>query len=152
MSKTLAQNRKARHDYFIEDSFETGIVLKGTEVKSIRQGKVSIKEAYAEVKDGEVHVIGMHVSPYEQGNRYNVDPLRKRKLLLHKKEILKLERKLKQESITLIPLSLYINDKGLVKVNLAICKGKKKYDKRDAIAKRDSDMRIKREIKNRNSR
>ncbi len=152
MSKTVAQNRKARHDYFIEDSIETGIVLKGTEVKSIRQGKVSIKEAYAELKNGEIHVVGMHVSPYEQGSINNVDVLRKRKLLLHKKQILKLERKLKQESITLIPLSLYINDKGYVKVNLGICKGKKKYDKRDAIQKRDSEMRIKREIKNRNNR
>ncbi len=152
MSRTVSQNRKARHDYFIEDSFETGIVLKGTEVKSIRQGKASIKEAYAELKNGEVHIIGMHVSPYEQGNIYNVEPLRKRKLLLHKKEILKLERKLKQDSITLIPLALYINDRGLVKVNLAVCKGKRKYDKRDAIQKRDSDMRIKREIKNRNFR
>ncbi len=152
MSRTVSQNRKARHDYFIEDSFETGIVLKGTEVKSIRQGKASIKEAYAELKNGEVHIIGMHVSPYEHGNIYNVEPLRKRKLLLHKKEILKLERKLKQDSITLIPLALYINDRGLVKVNLAVCKGKRKYDKRDAIQKRDSDMRIKREIKNRNFR
>lgn len=150
MSKIVSQNRKARHDYFIEDSFETGIVLKGTEVKSIRQGKASIKEAYAELKNGEVHVVGMHISPYEQGNIFNVDPLRKRKLLLHKKEILKLERRLKQESITLVPLSLYINDRGLVKVNLAVAKGKKKYDKRDAIQKRDSDMRIKRELKNRN--
>ncbi len=152
MSRTVSQNRKARHDYFIEDSFETGIVLKGTEVKSIRQGKASIKEAYAELKNGEVHIIGMHVSPYEHGNIYNVEPLRKRKLLLHKKEIIKLERKLKQDSITLIPLALYINDRGLVKVNLAVCKGKRKYDKRDAIQKRDSDMRIKREIKNRNFR
>ncbi len=150
MSRTVAQNKKARHDYFIEDSFETGIVLKGTEVKSIRQGKASIKEAYAELKNGEVHIVGMHVSPYEQGSINNVDVLRKRKLLLHKRELIKLERKLKQESITLIPLSLYINDRGLVKVNLAICKGKKKYDKRDAIAKRESDMRLKREIKNRN--
>ncbi len=152
MGRTVSQNKKARHDYFIEDSFETGIVLKGTEVKSIRLGKASIKEAYAELKNGEVHVVGMHVSPYEHGNIYNVDPLRKRKLLLHKREIRKLERKLKQDSLTLIPLSLYINDKGLVKVNLAVCKGKKKYDKRDAIQKRDSDMRIKREIKNRNFR
>lgn len=146
----VSQNKKARHDYFIEEQLETGIVLKGTEVKSIRQGKASIKEAYAELKHGEIHLVGMHVSPYEHGNIFNVDSLRKRKLLLHKREILKLERRLKQESITLVPLSLYINDRGLVKVSLAVAKGKKKYDKRDTIQKRDADMRIKRELKNRN--
>ncbi len=152
MGKIVSQNKKARHDYFIEDTIECGIALTGTEVKSIRLGKASIKEAYAEIKKSEVYIVGMHISPYEHGNIYNVDALRKRKLLLHKKEILKLERKIKQESITLVPLSLYLNNKGLIKVKLAVCKGKKKYDKRYDIAKRDSEMRIKREIKNRNFR
>lgn len=151
MRKLLAQNKKARHDYFIEDDIEVGMVLKGTEVKSVRAGKVSIKEAYAVIKAGEVFVVGMHVSPYEQGSIFNVDPLRDRKLLLHKKQIIKLERALKQNSYTLIPLSVYINDRGLMKMSLGLCRGKKQYDKRDAIAKRESDMRIKREIRNRNN-
>lgn len=150
MKKLLAQNKKARHDYFIEDDIEVGLVLTGTEVKSVRAGKVSIKEAYAHIKGSEVFVVGMHISPYEQGNVFNVDPLRDRKLLLHKKQIIKLERALKQSSYTLIPLSVYINDRGLMKMSLGLCRGKKQYDKRDTIAKRESDMRIKREIRNRN--
>lgn len=149
MGKTLAQNKKARYEYFVDDSFEVGMVLKGTEVKSVRAGKVSIKEAYAEIRSGEVFVVGMHISPYEQGNINNVDPLRRRKLLLHKREILKLERKLKQDSYTLIPLAVYLSDRGLMKMNLGLCKGKRKYDKRDAISKRESDLRLQREIKNR---
>lgn len=149
MGKTLAQNKKARYEYFVDDSFEVGMVLKGTEVKSVRAGKVSIKEAYAEIRSGEVFVVGMHISPYEQGNINNVDPLRRRKLLLHKREILKLERKLKQDSYTLIPLAIYLSDRGLMKMNLGLCKGKRKYDKRDAISKRESDLRLQREIKNR---
>lgn len=149
MGKTLAQNKKARYEYFVDDSFEVGMVLKGTEVKSVRAGKVSIKEAYAEIRGGEVFVVGMHISPYEQGNINNVDPLRRRKLLLHKREILKLERKLKQDSYTLIPLAVYLSDRGLMKMNLGLCKGKRKYDKRDAISKRESDLRLQREIKNR---
>lgn len=149
MGKTLAQNKKARYEYFVDDSFEVGMVLKGTEVKSVRAGKVSIKEAYAEIRGGEVFVVGMHISPYEQGNINNVDPLRRRKLLLHKREILKLERKLKQDSYTLIPLAIYLSDRGLMKMNLGLCKGKRKYDKRDAISKRESGLRLQREIKNR---
>lgn len=150
MIKLLAQNKKARHDYFIEDDIEVGLVLTGTEVKSVRAGKVSIKEAYAHIKGAEVFVVGMHISPYEQGSSFNVDPLRDRKLLLHKRQIIKLERALKQSTYTLIPLSVYINDRGLMKMSLGLCRGKKQYDKRDTIAKRESDMRIKREIRNRN--
>ncbi len=152
MGKTVARNKKARYDYFIEDTLEAGLVLTGTEVKSVRAGKVSIKESYAEVKKGEVFVKSMHISPYEQGNINNVDSLRVRKLLLNKREILKIERLLKQESITLVPLSVYINNKGLMKMELAICKGKKKYDKRDVISERDNKLHLKREIKNRNYR
>ncbi len=150
MGKLLAQNKKARHEYFIDDTLEVGMVLKGTEVKSVRGGKVSIKEAYAEIKNSEVFVVGMHISPYENGNIYNVDAMRKRKLLLHKREIRKIERLLRQDSYTLIPLSVYISDSGLMKMKLGICKGKKKYDKRDTILKRENDMRLKREIRNRN--
>lgn len=150
MGKLLAQNKKARHEYYIEDSLEVGMVLKGTEVKSIRGGKVSIKESYAEIKGSEVFVVGMHVSPYENGNIQNVDPMRKRKLLLHRSEIKKIERLLKQNSYTLIPLSIYISDSGIMKMKLGICKGKKQYDKRDTMMKNEVDMRIKREIRNRN--
>ncbi len=151
MKKLLAQNKKARHDYFVESDIEVGLVLQGTEVKSARAGKVSIKESYAEIKGGEVFVVGMHISPFEQAGKNNHNPVQKRKLLLHRREIAKLERAIKQQSYTLIPLSIYLNDKGLIKMLLGLCKGKKKYDKREAIAKRDSDMRIKREIRNRNS-
>lgn len=137
----LATNRKARHEYFIEDTIEAGIVLKGTEVKSIRKGKVNLKEAYAQVKDGEVFVEGMHVTPYEQGNIFNVDPLRRRKLLLHKSEIRKLQKAVDQQGITLVPLRLYLKD-GRVKMELATARGKKLYDKRDSMAKRDAERRM----------
>ncbi len=139
--KALARNRKARHEYFIEDTIEAGLVLKGTEVKSIRQGKVNIQEAYAMVENGEVYVYSMHISPYEQGNIYNVDPIRKRKLLLHKREIRRLNSLIMQKGYTLIPLSLYLKD-GLVKIELAIAKGKKLYDKRETIAKKDAQRRM----------
>lgn len=139
--KVLARNRKARHEYFIEDTIEAGLVLKGTEVKSIRQGKVNIQEAYAIVENREVHVYSMHISPYEQGNIYNVDPIRKRKLLLHKREIRRLGSLIMQKGYTLIPLSLYLKD-GLVKMELAVAKGKKLYDKREAIAKKDAQRRM----------
>ncbi len=140
--KVLATNRKARHEFFIEDTFETGIVLTGTEVKSIRQGKVNIKESYAVIDNGEVFIQGMHISPYEQGNIYNVDPLRVRKLLLHRREIRKLIGETKQKGFTLVPLSIYLKD-GRVKVEIALAKGKKLYDKRDTIAKKDAERRMK---------
>lgn len=142
----LATNRKARHDYFIDKVYEVGIVLKGTEVKSIRKGSVNLKDSYASVKDGEVFVEGMHVSPFEQGNIFNVDPLRKRKLLLHKSEIRKIEREISQKGYTLVPLSLYLV-KGRVKMELGLARGKKLYDKRDTLAKRDSDMRIRQALR-----
>jgi SsrA-binding protein len=141
-TKIIATNKKARHEYFIEDTMEAGIVLTGTEVKSIRQGKVNIKDSYATIENGEVYLHNMHISPYEQGNIYNVDPLRKRKLLLHKREIRKLYGGIQLQGYTLVPLSLYLKD-GRVKVELATAKGKKLYDKREAIAKKDAERRIK---------
>ena len=146
--KTLARNRKARHEYFIEDSLEVGLVLKGTEVKSIRQGRVNIGESYAVVEDGEVFIYNMHISPYEQGNIQNVDPLRKRKLLLHKREILKLSQEVSQKGKTLIPLKLYLT-RGKVKLELAIAKGKKLHDKRESIARKDAKRQAERELKDR---
>ena len=143
--KLMAQNRKARHDYFIEETLEAGLVLTGTEVKSIRQGKCNLKDCYVTIRRGEAWVIGMHVSPYEQGNIYNVDPLRERKLLLHKSQIRKLTQNTQQEGLTLVPLSLYL-DRGMVKLELAVAKGKKLYDKRDAMAERDAKRRIEREL------
>ena len=140
--KVLASNRKARHEYFIEESYEAGIVLKGTEVKSIRQGKVNIKESYASIEDGEVFINNLHISPYEQGNIHNVDPIRKRKLLLHKSQIRKLASETIKKGFTLVPLTLYIKD-GKVKVQIAIARGKKLYDKRETIAKKDAERRMK---------
>lgn len=139
--KIIANNKKARHEYFIEDTIEAGIALKGTEVKSIRQGKVSIKESHASIDDGEVFINAMHISPYEQGNIYNVDPLRKRKLLLHKREIMKLHAGIQQQGYTLVPLKVYIRN-GKVKLELALAKGKKIYDKRETIAKKDAERRM----------
>lgn len=140
-TNVVATNRKARYEYFIEDTIETGLVLTGTEVKSIRQGKLNIKDSYASIEKGEVFINNLHISPYEQGNIYNVDPLRKRKLLLHKREIRKLMIAITQQGYTLVPLSVYIKD-GLVKVELATAKGKKLYDKRDDIAKKDAERRM----------
>lgn len=139
--KQLAENRKARHDYFIEDTYECGIALVGTEVKSIRMGKVSIKDAYAKVKNGEAFVVGMHVSPYEKGNIFNRDPFRERKLLLHRREIAKLASLSEKEGYSLIPLRLYLKD-SRVKLELAVAKGKKLYDKRHAIAERDAKRQM----------
>lgn len=141
--KIIANNKKARYEYFIEDTFEAGLVLKGTEVKSIRMGKVNIKESYADIKNGEVFISGMHISPYEKGNIQNVDPIRERKLLLNKREISKLIGYTTQDGFTLIPLNIYLNEKGLIKIELAVGKGKKLHDKRQTIAKRDSEKRIK---------
>ncbi|MDY0236605.1 MAG: SsrA-binding protein SmpB [Gudongella sp.] len=140
--KILATNKKARHEFFIEDTIEAGIVLKGTEVKSIRQGKVNIKESYANIDNGEIFINGMHISPYEQGNIHNVDPLRKRKLLLHKKQIRKLIGETKLKGLTLVPLSVYLKD-GKVKVEIAVARGKKLYDKRQTIATKDAERRMK---------
>ena len=135
--KVLAENRKARHEYFIESTYECGIALVGTEVKSIRMGKVNIKDSYVRIKNGEAFVIGMHVSPYEKGNIFNRDPFRERKLLLHKREIRKLLALPQADGYSLIPLKLYLRD-GKVKLELAVAKGKKLYDKRHDIAERDA--------------
>lgn len=147
--RIVASNRKARHEYFIEDTIEAGIVLKGTEVKSIRAGRINVKESYAIVENGEIFIYNMHISPYEQGNIHNVDPIRKRKLLLHKREIKRLEAQVMQKGYTLIPLTVYINEDGLVKIELALGKGKKLYDKREDIAKRDAIRKIERQVKER---
>ena len=144
--KIIAKNRKARHDFLIEDTYEVGIVLSGTEVKSIRQGKVSLKESFADIYNGEIYVYQMHIDPYEQGNIYNKDPLRTRKLLMHKKQIQKLIGMKQREGYTLIPLSLYFKD-SKVKMELALAKGKKLYDKRHAIAERDSNRRIQKSMR-----
>ncbi len=144
--KIVAQNKKARHDYFIEETIEAGIVLSGTEVKSIRQGKVNLKDSYATIEGGEVMLNGMHISPYEQGNIFNKDPLRPRKLLLHKREINRLTGYTQQKGLTLVPLQLYFK-RGKVKLELGIAKGKKLYDKRDDIAKRDAKREIDRRLK-----
>ena len=143
--KVLASNRKARHDFFIEDTLEVGIVLKGTEVKSIRQGKLNLKDSYALVENGEIFLLNMHISPYEQGNIYNTDPVRKRKLLLHKREITKLIGFIQQKGYSLIPLSVYLT-KGKVKMELAVAMGKKNYDKRHDIAKKDAERRMKQHL------
>lgn len=148
-NKSLAENRKARHDYFIEEVYEAGIELKGTEVKSIRAGKASIKECYAEVINEEVFIRNMHISPYEQGNIYNVDPIRDRRLLLHKEEIYKLEKLSTREGFTLMPLSLYLKN-GRVKVSLGVAKGKKDYDKRDTLLEKAHKRDMAREFKERN--
>ncbi|MDP4147150.1 MAG: SsrA-binding protein SmpB [Bacillota bacterium] len=147
-NKTLAENRKARHDYFIEEAMEAGIELVGTEVKSIRAGKANLKDSYAEIRNGEIFVCNMHVSPYEQGNIFNKDPLRKRKLLLHKAEISKLLGYTTQQGYTLVPLSLYLKH-GRVKVNLAVAKGKKDYDKRDVMLEKAAKRDIERQMKER---
>ena len=144
--KPIAQNKKARHDYFIEESIECGIELKGTEVKSMRQGKVNLKESYALVKDGEIFVQGMHISPYEQGNIFNTDPMRPKKLLLHKAEIRKLLQMVQRKGYTLIPLQLYFKD-GRVKLELGVCVGKHLHDKRDAAAERDAKMQAARAVR-----
>ena len=140
--KLIANNKKARHDYFIEEVYEAGIVLTGTEIKSIRAGKVSIKESYAKIENGEMIVYGMNISPYEQGNRFNVDPLRPRKLLLHKQEIRKLIGYTTLKGLTIVPLTVYINEDGRAKMEIAVARGKKLYDKRDDIARRDAERRM----------
>ena len=147
--KLIANNKKAYHDFFIDETYECGIALHGTEVKSMRMGKCSIKEAFVRNEDGEVFVYGMHVSPYEKGNIFNKDPLRVKKLLLHKYEINKLLGKIKEKGYTLVPLQVYFKD-GKVKVEIGLARGKKLYDKREAIAKKDQRREAEKEFKVRN--
>ena len=144
--KVIATNRKAYHDYFIEETIEAGIELKGTEVKSVRLGHVNLKDSFARVENGEVFLYNMHISPYEKGNIFNVDPMRDRKLLLHKSEINRLAGYVQQKGYTLIPLKIYIK-RGKIKVELAVAKGKKLFDKREAIAKRDAELEIRKKMK-----
>ncbi len=146
--KTIAENRKARHEYFVLEAFETGIELFGTEVKSVRAGSVNLKESWCEIKNGELWIVGMHISPYEKGNIFNKDPLRERRLLMHKREIMRLFGKVKQEGLTLVPLSIYFKG-SLVKMQLGLCKGKKLYDKRASDAERSAKRDIERASKSR---
>ncbi|MBD3878145.1 MAG: SsrA-binding protein SmpB [Quinella sp. 1Q5] len=146
--KIACENRKARHDYFIHETFEAGIELKGTEVKSLRAGKANLRDSYAEVKDGEVFVEHMHISPYEQGNIFNHEPLRPRRLLLHKREILKLFGKTREKGFTLVPLKIYFK-KGRAKMELALASGKHNYDKRDALHEKSAQRDIERAMKER---
>ena len=147
--KPMANNKKAFHDYFVEERFECGMELKGTEVKSMRQGRMNLKESFAIVKDGEVLVVGMHISPYEQGNIFNTDPLRQKKLLLHKSQIRHLAQEAGKMGYSLIPLQVYLKD-GRMKLQLGLCKGKAEHDKRDSIAKRDADRDIRRALRENN--
>lgn len=147
--KTIAENRKARHEYFILDSFEAGIELVGTEVKSIRRGGVNLKDSWCSVDDGELWVKGMHISPYDHGNIFNRDPMRVRRLLMHKKQIMQLLGKVKQEGLTLIPISVYFKG-SMVKVQVGLCKGKKLHDKRDDMAAKAAQRDIERAVKERN--
>ena len=143
--RVIANNKKARHDFFIEDTIEVGVVLTGTEIKSIRKGKVNLKDSYASIKGAEIFVYSMHISPYEQGNIYNVDPLRVRKLLLHKREIRKLIGYVQQKGYSLIPLKLYLKG-GRAKIELAVAKGKKLHDKRQTLAKKDANRRMRKHM------
>ena len=147
--KIVAKNSKAFHDYFIEDKYECGIALAGTEVKSIRQGNVNLKDSFCIIKDGEISVLGMHISPYEKGNIFNKDPRRTRKLLMHKREIMRLFGKIKQDGYSLVPLSIYFKGPH-VKLEIGLARGKKLYDKRDSAAKKDAKREIDRAMKSRN--
>ena len=147
--KIVAKNSKAFHDYFIEDKYECGIALAGTEVKSIRQGSVNLKDSFCIIKDGEISVLGMHISPYEKGNIFNKDPRRTRKLLMHKREIMRLFGKIKQDGYSLVPLSIYFKGPH-VKLEIGLARGKKLYDKRDSAAKKDAKREIDRAMKSRN--
>lgn len=146
--QTAARNKKAYHDYFVEDSFEAGIALFGTEIKSVRRGGLNLKDAYCHIDNGQMTVVGMHISPYDFGNRFNVDPDRERVLLMHKKEIYKLFGLTKQQGYTLIPLSAYFRN-GRLKIQVGLCRGKKNYDKREAIARKDAEREARRELKTR---
>lgn len=144
--KIVAKNPNARHNYTIEDTYEAGIVLTGTEIKSIRKGKVNLKDSYANIKNGEVFIYGMHISPYEHGNIFNKDPLRTRKLLLNRREINKLAGLIQQKGFSLVPISLYFNG-NFLKIELGVGKGKKLYDKRQDIAKKDAEMRMRKALR-----
>ena len=146
--KIISDNRKARHDYFVIETYEAGIELFGTEVKSLRAGTVNMKDSYCEIDKGEMFALGIHISPYEQGNIFNKDPLRPKKLLMHKREIMKLTGLVSREGYTLVPLSIYFKG-SLVKMAIGLCKGKKLYDKREDAAKRDADRTIEKAMKNR---
>lgn len=150
-TKTITLNRKARHDYFIEDTYEAGISLAGTEVKSLRQGTVNLKDSYCIIKDGELFMVGAHISPYEKGNIFNKDPMRTRKLLMHKREIAKMQMLVQRDGYSLIPLSLYFKN-SRVKVELGLAKGKKLYDKRESAAKSDAAREMDRAMKSRRNR
>ena len=147
--KVVAQNRRAFHDYFVEERYECGLQLFGTEVKSMRQGRVNLKESWALVRGGELWVEGMHISPYEQGNIFNRDPMRPKKLLMHRAEIRKLDAQVARQGYTLVPLEVYLKD-GRMKLQLGLCKGKQLHDKRDAMAKRDTDREIQRALREHN--
>lgn len=149
-SKLIVENRKAYHDYHIEERMEAGLELTGTEVKSIRQGRVNLNDSYAAVQQGELWLHGMHVSPYEQGNRYNVDPIRTRRLLMHKREILRLFGIVRQEGLTLVPTKLYFKN-GMVKAEISLARGKKNYDKRDSESKKQAVREIEKRLKDRRS-
>jgi len=144
--KVIAQNKKARHEFFVEESFEAGLALRGTEVKSIRQGRVNLKESFVQAQNGELFAYGMHISPYEQGNQFNADPLRPKKLLMHKREIRRLAAEVKRQGYTLIPLLIYLKD-GRMKLELGMCKGKRTYDKRDDMAARDAKRNMERALR-----
>ncbi len=146
--QTVSRNKKAYHDYFVIDSYEAGIELFGTEVKSVRQGKINLKDAWCTIDDGELFVNGMHISPYEFGNIFNRDPMRKRKLLMHKREINRLFGEIKQQGYTLVPLSAYFK-KGKLKIQVGLCKGKKNYDKRESIARKDAQREAERALRDR---
>ena len=147
-TKQIARNAKAFHDYFVEERYEAGVVLSGTEVKSIRQGGANLKDSFCQVKDGELWLYGVHISPYEKGNIFNKDPVRVRRLLMHKREIRKLHALVKQDGYTLVPLSVYFKN-ARVKVQVGLCRGKKNYDKRDAAAQRDAKRLVERAMKSR---
>lgn len=144
--KVISDNRKAYHDYFVEEKLEAGVILTGTEIKSIRNGRVNLKDSYARIENGEVWLYQLHISPYEQGNRFNHEPLRKRKLLLNRSEIIKLVGKVQQQGLTLIPTKIYLK-RGLAKIELGVCRGKKNYDKRQDIAERDAKREIERHFR-----
>lgn len=144
--KTLASNRKAYHDYIIEETFEAGIALTGTEIKAVRAGRANLKDGYAAIRDGEVWLLNVHISPWEGGNRENHDPLRARRLLLHRREINRMAQRIAEKGWTLVPLRIYLKN-NRAKIELGLARGKKQYDKRDAIAQRDSDRELRREVK-----
>ena len=148
--KIIAENRKAFHDYYIDERFEAGVALSGTEVKSLRAGKINLRDSYCQVKDGEMYLIGVHISPYENGNRFNLDPDRTRKLLMHKREIIRLYSKTKEDGLTLVPTKCYFKD-SKVKFEIGLARGKKDYDKRDTEAQKQAKRDIERAVKNRNN-